>query len=113
MNNPTFGTKLRQLREEKNISLRELAKRMGVSAPFLSDIELGRRLPASDKLELLAKELGVHIEELSNLDFRNESETIKNLMFADPQAGMAFRMIAKQIQEGRSPQEIVSKLKEQ
>lgn len=31
MNNTAFGSYLRQVREEKNISLRELAKKVGVS----------------------------------------------------------------------------------
>jgi transcriptional regulator with XRE-family HTH domain len=110
MNKNTFGGRLRQLREEKSISLRELAKRIGVSAPFLSDIELGRRLPAADKLEILAKELQVSVEEFTALDFRDEAETIKAMMFSDPKVGMAFRTFTKQLQNGRSPEEIISKL---
>ena len=110
MNKPTFGGRLRQLREEKSISLRELAKKIGVSAPFLSDIELGRRLPAAEKLELLAKELQVSIDEFTALDFRNEAETIKAMMFSDSKIGLAFRTVTKQLQDGRSPEEIISKL---
>ncbi len=112
-NSNAFGTRLRQLREERNISLRDLAKKLRVSAPFLSDIELGRRFPAADKLELLAREIGVPIQEFTDLDFRNEAETIKNLMFADPEAGMAFRTIARQMQQGRSAKDIISKLSEE
>lgn len=39
----TFGKSLRDLREDTDISLREMAKLLGVSAAFLSDCELGRR----------------------------------------------------------------------
>lgn len=39
----TFGKSLRNLREDTDISLREMAKVLGVSAAFLSDCELGRR----------------------------------------------------------------------
>ena len=34
---------MRQLRKAHNISLREIARRMEFSAPFISDLELGRR----------------------------------------------------------------------
>lgn len=37
------GASVRQLRKRKKVSLRNLAIQMGVSAPFLSDLELGRR----------------------------------------------------------------------
>ena len=98
------------MREEKNVSLRELAKRIKVSGAFLSDIELGRRFPASDKLDLLAKELGVTVEELKQYDFRDEAEAIRNIMFADPAAGLAFRTITNQLQAGMTPQELLKKI---
>lgn len=37
------GQFARECREKEGISLRKLAKRMGVSAPFLSDLERGNR----------------------------------------------------------------------
>lgn len=37
------GAALRRERERKGLSLREVARQLGVSAPFLSDVELGRR----------------------------------------------------------------------
>lgn len=112
MNNATFGSHLRQIRETKNISLRELAKRIGVSGAFLSDIELGRRFPASDKIKLLATELDVSLEELQKYDFRDEAEEIKKMMFSDPQAGMAFRTLKAKIQAGTSPDKIREHLDE-
>ena len=39
----TFGELLTYLREKKDVTLRELARGIGVSAPFLSDVEKGRR----------------------------------------------------------------------
>lgn len=38
-----FTDAVRNLRQERGISLREMAKLCGVSAGFLSDFELGRR----------------------------------------------------------------------
>lgn len=38
-----IGLTLRLLRVKRNLSLREVARRMKLSAPYLSDLELGRR----------------------------------------------------------------------
>lgn len=38
-----MGETLRRRREEKRITLRAMAEALGVSAPFLSDVEHGRR----------------------------------------------------------------------
>lgn len=112
MNTTAFGSYLRKIREEKNISLRELAKKINVSGAFLSDIELGRRFPATDKIELLAVELGVSLEELQKYDFRDEAEQIRKMMFSDPQAGMAFRTLKAKIQGGTPPEKLREHLDE-
>lgn len=39
----SIGKAFRQLRKDRGISLRGMAKAIGVSAPFLSDVELGQR----------------------------------------------------------------------
>jgi transcriptional regulator with XRE-family HTH domain len=110
MSNLSFGAKLRQLREEQDISLRELAKRVGVSGAFLSDVELGRRFPSTEIIVLIAKEIKVAVEELKKYDFRDEVETIRKMMFADPKAGMAFRSITNQLQKGLTPEELLKKI---
>jgi transcriptional regulator with XRE-family HTH domain len=112
MNNTAFGSYLRQIREAKSISLRELAKKIGVSGAFLSDIELGRRFPSADKIELLAKEIGIPVEELQKYDFRDEAEEIRKMMFSDPQAGMVFRSLKAKIQGGASAEKIREHLDE-
>ena len=68
----SLGEVIRLLREERGLSLRALAARIGVSAPFLSDVERNRR--STDKLDLLARELGVELDDLRKLDRRLSSE---------------------------------------
>lgn len=47
-----FGDFIAKKREERRITLREMARRLDVSAPFLSDVEKDRRNPFdSDRLE--------------------------------------------------------------
>jgi len=51
------GGNVRKMRESKGLSLRELARRMKISASYLCDIELGRRQPAKQTARLLRKAL--------------------------------------------------------
>ena len=53
-----------QLREKHDVTLRELARKIGVSAPFLSDVEKDRKAPlTAEKLEKVAIALGLSPEE--------------------------------------------------
>lgn len=89
----TFGQKIRELREAKDFSLRELAKQLEVSAAFLSDIELGRRFPSEKVLESIARLLGTPLEELRDYDTRPPIEDLKRMALADPRFGFAFRQV--------------------
>lgn len=51
------GDEVRRLREAKGITLRALADKVGLSAPFLSDVEHGRR--RLSHVDDVAKTLGV------------------------------------------------------
>jgi transcriptional regulator with XRE-family HTH domain len=88
-----LGEKIRELREDKDISLRELAKRLGLSAAFLSDVELGRRYPSEKVLRELATELRVKLEELKNFDTRPPIEEVRRRVQADPAFGLALRKV--------------------
>lgn len=60
----SLGEFLVSKREEKDVTLRELARLIGVSAPFLSDVEKGRRAPlTADRLEAAASALHLSPEE--------------------------------------------------
>jgi transcriptional regulator with XRE-family HTH domain len=64
--NLTFGEFLQRKREEKQITLRKMAEKLHMSAPYLSDIEKGRRNPPEmEKLELIANILLLTDEEKS------------------------------------------------
>jgi transcriptional regulator with XRE-family HTH domain len=64
----TFGEYLKHKREEKQISLREVARTLGVSAPFLSDVENNRRGPLTEeRLADLAKVLHLNEKEKAEM----------------------------------------------
>lgn len=64
------GVALRKLREERNLSLRALARESGISANALSMIERGRSSPSVSTLYKVAGALGVSITTL----FHDEPE---------------------------------------
>jgi HTH-type transcriptional regulator, competence development regulator len=64
-NRAVFGAALRTLREQKEVALGELAAKVGMSAPYLCNIELGKFPPPSEeKLRSIAYELGHDSDEL-------------------------------------------------
>ena len=91
----TLGTFIRRARDEKDISLREFARRLGVSAAFASDIELGRRFPSDDMLEKIAEVLDSELTTLRRLDTRTPVDDLKRLSENDPTFGLAFRTLVE------------------
>jgi len=100
----TLGKKIRELREEKDLSLRELARKLGVTAAFLSDIELGRRYPSDKVLSDMAKELGTSLENLRSHDTRAPVDDLRRLASSNPLYGIAFRKV---IDKGITPEQLL------
>jgi transcriptional regulator with XRE-family HTH domain len=65
-----FGTRLRKLRREADLTQEQLASAADVSVDFLSLVERGINAPSFDNLEKIARALGVTVREL--FDFRNQ-----------------------------------------
>ena len=61
---PDLGAFIRQQREIAQQSIRDLAKRAGVSNPYLSQIERGLRKPSADSLQRIARALEISAETL-------------------------------------------------
>lgn len=63
-----FGAFLSEKREERDITLREFARQLGVSAPFLSDVEKNRSAPLiPERLEKAAQILHLSSDEKSEM----------------------------------------------
>lgn len=63
-----FGERLRQLRDERGISQKEMAKAIGVSAAYLSALEHGRRgQPTWDKLQRIIQYFNIIWDEAEEL----------------------------------------------
>ena len=61
---PEVGERLRARRRARNLSLRDLAERLGVSPSLISQIERGRARPSVSTLFAIVTELGVSLDEL-------------------------------------------------
>lgn len=59
-----LGLKIRQLRQEKDISFSDLKAKTGMSLSYLNEIERGKKYPKADKIALLAEALGETPEDL-------------------------------------------------
>ncbi len=63
-----LGLKIRQLRQEKNLSFADLSRQTGLSVSYLNEIEKGKKSPRPEKLRKLADTLEVSEEWLSGDD---------------------------------------------
>src|SRR5271155_1013260 len=88
-----IGPFMRKRRDELDLSLRELAKKLDCSPAFISDIELGRRHPSDKVLVEIARLLKVKVEELREMDVRAPIDEIKRITQDDPTFALAFRTV--------------------
>jgi transcriptional regulator with XRE-family HTH domain len=75
------GQKLKQRRDELNLSLRELGAQTDLSAAFLSQIECGKSNPSLHSLQRIAKTLGVPLHYF--LTYPTDSRIRKEMNLSD------------------------------
>ena len=107
----TFGERLRELREEADLSLRELAREVNVSAAFMSDIELGKRYPSDEVLERLARVLQTTPDELLKFDTRPPLDEMKRKSTTNPSYGFALRRMVEEDVSGEDLMRMLDQLK--
>jgi len=100
----TLGQYLRALRDERDISLREFAQKLELSATFVSDIELGKRHPSDEVLVKMGKVLGVTPAELSKHDTRPPVDELKRITASNPGYAFAFRRV---MEKNISPEDLL------
>lgn len=100
MEEKSLGERIRELRDKKDLSLRELGKKLNhakpISAAFLSDVELGRRFPTDELLAQMASALDTTLEDLKKYDTRVPVNELKKLASDDPVYGLALRRVIDQ-----------------
>ncbi len=87
------GANIKRVREEKGITLRELAKQLDVSASFLSQVETGKAFPSLSSLKNLANSLQVTVGGLMGEDSKITDPVVKkNQRKALKQMGKGIEM---------------------
>ncbi len=77
-----IGARLAELRKEKGITQGELAERLDVSQPMISDYERGELRLHGELIVELAKILGVSADELLGIKIGRKNGSIKNRRLA-------------------------------
>ena len=108
----TFGQYIRHLRGERDLTLREMAKLVGRSPAFISDLEQGHRFATDDLIKELAKVLRTSEDDLKSHDNRAPTSEMKDLVQSNPQYGYAFRKIVDEAKNGMSPEEIMKRFEQ-
>ncbi|PSH63836.1 transcriptional regulator [Phyllobacterium brassicacearum] len=112
-----FGEKLRDLRTERGISQKEMAKAIGVSAAYLSALEHGKRgQPTWDKLQRIIQYFNIiwdEAEELQRLAMISDPRITIDTGGLSPAATELANLLAAKIGEidTETAQAFIQKLK--
>src|SRR4030088_2395703 len=88
----TLGQRIRTRRLELGITLRELGRRVEVSAPYLTDLEAGRRHPSPEVLQRIAAALELPAAELEKLETRLSPE-VRRWVETQPEVARLLRTL--------------------
>lgn len=78
-----FGFKAKYLRQQKGLSLEELAERAGLSKSYLHDIEKGKKYPKVDKINAMAQALEVDYDFMVSMRASKKLQPVIDLLTSD------------------------------
>lgn len=87
-----FGLKLRGLRLDRGLSLKELSRKTGLSPSYLNEIEKGKKYPKNEKIMQLAQALGEDYDDLISLKLKKELSLVTQLIEKNVFSGMPFEI---------------------
>jgi transcriptional regulator with XRE-family HTH domain len=99
---------IRDARVKSGRSLRDVAKLLGITPSYQSDIENDRRVPAEEVLKRTADTLGLDFEDLMALAGRI-GEDAERYLRRQPAAGALFRKLT----ETNAPEALLRKMMEE
>ena len=103
----TLGGHIRRARQDKRLTVRGLARHIGVAASFVADIEADRRRPSSGVIARIAQVLDMPFAVLQDLDPRLPPE-VKEWMANEPRVGRLLR----RLREAPDPNSLLEKLED-
>ena len=75
----TTGQKIKELRQAKNLSQKELGIMSGLSEPAIRNYELGNRTPSPQQLEKIAAALNVSVYAISDPEIEDYNGVLHTL----------------------------------
>ena len=93
-----FGNKIRLLREENNLLLRQVAPLLEIDSPQLSKIERGERQAKKEYIPLFAKIFKVTIDELLTLWLADQ---LFDVIQGEPMADEALKSVTKKLKKDK------------
>lgn len=93
-----FGERIRGLRTNQNLLLRQLASLLDVDTSIISKIERGDRQLKKEQIPLLAQILKADVEELQTLWLADQ---LYNMVQGEPMAGKALKSVSKKIKKSQ------------
>lgn len=93
----TFGKRIKELRENKGLFLREVGAALELDNAFISKVENEERLLPRKHLDKLAEFLNVPLDELLVLWL---SDKMMELLQREPLAEQALKMTQKRLKQG-------------
>jgi transcriptional regulator with XRE-family HTH domain len=88
----SLGRRIKDRRQELQLTVRGFAAQIGVQPPFVTDIEADRRRPGPEVLERIACVLGLPLTEIQALDPRITPE-VKEWMDEQPRVSSLLRRL--------------------
>jgi transcriptional regulator with XRE-family HTH domain len=97
-----IGKVIRQERQQRQLTIKELGEKAGLSEIYVGEIERGQKYPSAKVLESIARALDLDIAELLELmaeEIRREREPqmTRAIGFTVPTPGQPRRMVVKNI----------------
>ena len=93
-----FGERIRDLRTNQNLLLRQLASLLDIDTSIISKIERGDRQLKKEQIPLLAQILNADVEELQTLWLADQ---LYNMVQGEPMADEALKSVSKKIQKSK------------
>jgi transcriptional regulator with XRE-family HTH domain len=102
-----FGMKLRQYREQKELSLTDFAAITGLSVSYLTEIEHGKKYPKAEKIARMAEALGRNYDDLVSIRLNEELNPLAGFLASPVLHNFPYHMF------GISPAQVVELLTRQ
>lgn len=87
----SFNKRVTKLRNQKNITQRELSRQTGIHYTMLNKYEHGQGEPSADNIRILAKYFGVSTDYL----LFDESDSVASSKIIDPELLEQFKRISR------------------